>query len=88
MTHDLDVKFLPEKSLLLSVTILCAFVPVTYELFLSATWCSDQATGWTIPGSVHDIAFSPQSADRLWGPPSLLFNCTRLVPWPCSSQGL
>ena len=88
MTHELEVKFLPEKSLILSVTILCSFVPVAHELFLSVTWCSDQATGWKIPGSIHDIDFSPQRPDRLWGSPSLLFNCTLLVLWPYSSQSV
>jgi hypothetical protein len=57
MTHELEVKYLPEESLILSVTILCAFVPVTYEIFLSVISCSDQATGWTILGWIRDIVF-------------------------------
>jgi hypothetical protein len=88
MTHELEVKLLLEKSSILSVTILCAFMPVTYELFLSVTSCSDQAMGWTIPGSIHGIAFSRERPDRLWDSPSLLFNCTLLVLWPYSSQGV
>ena len=48
---------------------------------------SDEITGWTVqvsnPGEEKKVFSSPKRPNRLWGPPSLLFNSYR-----CSFPGI